>query len=205
MLILPHDDCISCLVFVLFVLNAGPTPHVKNHNALKWVDCCWKLSLTNDVTANRKTVAGGRRFATVSLPAGAAASLGVYAGVTSRRMFPLRFSSDLWAYVAGANWSINVSETRRTVRTLVQQVWPFNARLAPRAVLFYIMRRRLWPLAAAPRNDQSGLKGILPKMPFHALFKETSEGRIGKHAAVWAPACDQFHGQPECFGHKLKC
>lgn len=107
----------------------------------------------------------------------------------------------------GANWSIKGSETRRPVESFIQQVWPFKARLAPLAGLFfYIMWRRFWPFAAVPRNDQSGLKGIFPpKMPFHALFKETSWWRIGKHAAVGEPACDQFHGQPDCFGHRLKC
>lgn len=46
-----------------------------------------------------------------------------------------------------------------------------------------------------------------PKMPFHALFKETSGGRIGKHAAgvVSQPAlCDRFRGQSERFGRGLK-
>lgn len=165
-------------------------------SALHWVVCCTKLSVTCDVTASRNTVGAALpQWLPQSEPlhfreSTSTSRLGLTADVSAA--FSLQTCG---LCISAANWSINISERRQTVGTPVQQVWPLNARQAPRTVLFYIMRRQFWPLAAVPRNDQSGLKGIFPKMPFHALFKETSGGRIGKHAAVWVPASDQFHSQ----------
>lgn len=125
-------DCISRLLFILSFLNRL-TAHFKNDNALKWVVCCWKLSLSCDVTASRNTAAGGRCFAAVISPVGADVSPGVHVSVTSRlnsRCFRCVSLQTCGLCIAGVNWSINISETRRTVGTPVQQVWPFNARLA---------------------------------------------------------------------------